>query len=103
MFQSLPLMRRGILTTSLNYCFYATILTVITAIHCSAFPTPQSSLHLDFGGSACKRLITNDFTKDQIVHLIANIFTSEDEVKMIGYLRGGDAQTFIDVLDEVRL
>lgn len=68
----------------------------------TAFPTPQSSLLLDFDESACKRLITDVLSKDQVVFLIGRIFTSEDEVKIIGYLRGGEAQTFIDVIDEVR-
>lgn len=67
----------------------------------TAFPTPQSSLHLDFDGSACKRLITHDFSKDEIIRLIGTIFTSEDEVRIIGYLRGAEAQTFIDEMDEV--
>jgi hypothetical protein len=35
--------------------------------------------------------------------LIEAIFTSQDEVKAIGYLRGDNAQTFIDVVHEVRL
>ena len=34
--------------------------------------------------------------------MIDEIFTSQSEFKMIGYLRGDDAQRFIDVLDEVR-
>jgi len=66
----------------------------------SAFPTPQSSLHLDFDGSTCKRLIARDSPKDQLITLIGNIFANGDELKMIGYLRGAEAQTFIDVLDE---
>ena len=67
------------------------------------FPTPQSSLHLDFDGSACKRLITHKFSRDGVVALIGEIFTSQDEVKMIGFLRADQAQTFIDVIDEVRV
>lgn len=31
------------------------------------------------------------------------MFTSQDEVKMIWYLCGDDAQTFINIIDEVRL
>jgi hypothetical protein len=76
---------------------------VITALDRSAFPTPQSSLHLDFDASACKRLITHDFSQTEVIPLIGEIFTSQDEVKMIGYLRGDDAQTFIDIMDEVWL
>ncbi|KAF9646803.1 kinase-like protein [Thelephora ganbajun] len=66
----------------------------------SVYPTPNSSILLDFDGSVCKRLITHDFSQHEVVPLIEAIFSSQDEVKMIGYLRGDDAQTFIDVIDE---
>ena len=33
--------------------------------------------------------------------LIASIFSDSDEVEMVGHLSGGDAQTFIDAVDEV--
>ncbi|KAF9789392.1 kinase-like domain-containing protein [Thelephora terrestris] len=75
-------------------------LDTITVIDRRVFPTPQSSLHLDFDGSACKRLITRAFIQSEVVSLIGEIFTSQDEVKMIGYLLGDDAQTFIDIMDE---
>ena len=59
---------------------------------------------LDSDGSACKRLIstTSVHSQQQVVELLQTVFTSEDEVKMIGSLRGGHAQAFIDELDRVR-
>ena len=57
---------------------------------------------LDLDESACKRLISSTHSKPQIVKLLGEIFTSENEVKIIGYLRGDNAQAFIDVLDGVR-
>ena len=53
-------------------------------------------------GSACKRLISCSHSRQQIVQLLEEIFTSKEEVKRIGFLRGDDAQTFIDTLDQVR-
>ena len=57
---------------------------------------------LDFDGSACKRLISSVHSQQQVIELLGKIFTSEDEVKMIGHLRGNDARTFINELDRVR-
>jgi len=57
---------------------------------------------LDFDESACKRLISSAHSQQQILELLGAIFTSQDEVQMIGYLRGDEAQAFIDVLDQVR-
>ena len=56
----------------------------------------------DLDESACKRLISSTHSKPQVIKLLGEIFTSENEVKIIGYLRGDDAQAFIDVLDDVR-
>jgi len=35
--------------------------------------------------------------------LITRIFSDYDQVKMVGHLSGDDAQTFIDMIDEVSL
>ena len=59
-------------------------------------------MFLDFDNSACKRLISRPHSPQQVVELLEKIFTSKDEVRTIGYLRGEEAQAFIDVLDEVR-
>jgi len=68
----------------------------------SVFPTPNSSVFLDFENSACKRLISRAYSQQETIELLEKIFTSKDEVKTIGYLRGEEAQAFINVLDEVR-
>ena len=68
----------------------------------TAYPTPDSSMILDFDGSACKRLISSVHSQQQVIELLGKIFTSEDEVKMIGYLREGHAEAFINELDKVR-
>lgn len=73
------------------------------AIHRSVYPTPDSSVLIDLDAPACKRLISQSFLPHEVIPLIGTIFTSQNEVKMIGYLRGGDAQTFIDVIHKVRV
>ena len=52
---------------------------------------------------ACKRLASRAFSPHEVIPLIEAIFTNQSEVKMIGCLCGDDAQTFIDVIHEVRL
>ena len=75
----------------------------ITAISRSVYPTPDSSILVDLDAPACKRLTSRAFSQDEVIPLIEAIFTNQNEVKMIGYLRTDDAQTFIDVIHEVRL
>lgn len=99
----LLLLSCGVLTTFSHHSFYPTILVVITALEHSAFPTPQPTLPPNFDASACKRLITNDFPNTELIPLIGEIFTSKDEIKMIGDLPGDAAQTFIDIIHEVRV
>ena len=53
--------------------------------------------------SACRRLISRAFVPREIISLIEAIFTSEAETDIVGDLRGEDAQTFIDLVHEVRL
>jgi len=94
----------GTLTTALNCSpqpLSPAILT--TAIPRSVYPTPDSSILLDLDAPACKRLTSRAFSPHEVIPLIEAIFTNQDEVKMIGYLRGDDAQTFIDVIHEVCL
>lgn len=57
---------------------------------------------LDPDNSACKRLISCTHSQQQIVQLLEEIFTSKEELKMIGSLHGDEAQIFIDTLDQVR-
>jgi hypothetical protein len=58
---------------------------------------------VDSDARACKRLISRNFISHEIIPLIAATFTSQDEVKAIGCLRGDDAQNFIDVIHDVRI
>jgi len=52
---------------------------------------------------AWKRLIDRFPTKDERVPLIETIFSDRDEVEVVKCLRGDDAQSFVDVMDEVLL
>ena len=65
--------------------------------------SPNSPIFLNSEAPACRRLISCTFSSHEIVSLIDAIFESQNEVKAIHYLRGDDAQTFIDVIHEVRL
>ena len=62
-------------------------------------PGPQL-IHLR--APACERLISHTLSQDEVIPLIEAIFTSQDEVNMIDHLHGDNAQTFIDVVHEVR-
>jgi len=75
---------------------------MLVGIYHSAFPSPNSSVLLDYDNSACKRLISGVHSQQQVIELLEKIFTNKDEIKTIGYLRAHEAQAFIDVLDEVR-
>ena len=52
---------------------------------------------------AWKRLISYTLTTGERIPLITTIFSDRDEVEMVRNLSGDDAQTFIDMTDEVRL
>jgi hypothetical protein len=67
------------------------------------YPTPNSSTLVDSDASACKRLISHAYLPHEAISLIEAVFKSKDEINTIGYLRGDDAQTFIDVIHKVRL
>lgn len=101
-FLALLFMQYGALTAIPDHRSRTTVLILITATHRSVYPTPDSSIIVDLDAPACRRLISHAFSPHEIIPLVEAVFTSQDEVKMIGYLRGDDAQTFIDVIDEVR-
>jgi len=65
-------------------------------------PVSDSPNFVNLGTPACRRLIRCKFSPQEVTSLIEAIFMSEDEVKMVRDLRGDDAQTFIDVIHEVR-
>lgn len=65
-------------------------------------PINRHSILVDSSTPAWKRLISYTLLPHEIISLIETIFTSKDEVKAICDLRGDDAQTFINVIHEVR-
>ena len=48
-----------------------------------------------------KRLINSPLTTDERVSLIAGLFSDSDEINTLKALSGSDAQSVIDVIDEV--
>ena len=50
-----------------------------------------------------KHLTDRPLTTDERVSLIADLFTDRDKIEALKALSGGDAQSFIDVIDEVPL
>ena len=66
-----------------------------------ATPTvPSSFLYLDT--PAFQRLISRAFNMNELPSLIEAVFSSEGQAEVIRSLSEDDAQTFIDVTDEVR-
>ena len=54
------------------------------------------------GDPAWKRLINPSLTSDAVrISLIADIFSDNDETEAAKGLRGDDAQSFVDVVEEV--
>jgi len=51
---------------------------------------------------ACKRQIGHTFSTQGVTSLIEAIFMNKDEIRMVRNLRRNDAQTFVDVIYEVR-
>jgi anti-sigma factor ChrR (cupin superfamily) len=51
--------------------------------------------------SVCKRLISRTLATYERILLIATIFSDDNQVKVVGHVTGDDAQTIIDVIDEV--
>ena len=50
-----------------------------------------------------KHLINRPLTTDERISLIADLFSDRDEMEALKDLSGGDAQSFIDMIDEVPL
>ena len=48
-----------------------------------------------------KHLIERTFTTDERVSLITDLFSDRGEIEALKNLSGGDAQLFVDVIDEV--
>lgn len=53
------------------------------------------------GTPAWKRLIDRPFYLDKQVSLTTHIFSDRDETETVRHLRGDDAQSFVDVVDQV--
>ena len=51
---------------------------------------------------AWKQLISRTSTTDERISLITTIFVDRDQVEMVMRLSGDDAQTLVNVIDEVR-
>ena len=63
---------------------------------------PQFFLLSNLNTPACGRVIGRAFAPHELPSLIEAIFSSKNEGTMISCLPRDDAQTFIDVMDEVR-
>jgi len=50
---------------------------------------------------AWKRLISHSLTAHERTTLIATIFSDHNQVEMVRQLSGNDAQSFVDMIDEV--
>ena len=50
---------------------------------------------------AWKCLIERSLTPDECTSLIADIFSDRDEAEAVKHLHGDNAQSFVDVIDEV--
>lgn len=67
-----------------------------------AGPEPQTLVdRRDAPIPAWRRLISQPLPTDERVSLIATIFSDRNEVDTVNLLRGDDAQTFVNVIDEV--
>ncbi|KAF9644933.1 kinase-like protein [Thelephora ganbajun] len=54
-----------------------------------------------FGIPAWKRLIDRPLAMDESISLIKGIFSDRNETEDVRHLRGSDAQSFVDVIDEM--
>jgi len=66
----------------------------------AAYLTPDPSILAGLEASACRRLLSRDYSPHELISLIQDIF--KDEVKIVGYFGRDTAQAFIDVVHEVR-
>jgi hypothetical protein len=63
--------------------------------------SPDLFPFLNLNYPACKRLIRRAFAPNDLPSLVEAILSSKDEGDIIRCLHGDDAQSFIDVVDEV--
>lgn len=50
-----------------------------------------------------KRLISPTISANERIDLIISVFSDRDEFEVLKYLSGGDAQAFVDVIDEASI
>ena len=62
----------------------------------------DSPSFLNFNALACSRLICRSFESHELPSLIEGIFLNKGEDDAINCLKGGDAETFVDIMDQVR-
>ena len=62
----------------------------------------NAAISTDDDLSACRRLISRAFSPHELPSLIEEIFTRKDEVRTIGSFARDEAQSFIDIVHEVR-
>ena len=65
-------------------------------------PFPDLSPLLNLNTTACERLIRRAFTPRELLSLVEVIFSNKGENNIARCLRTDDAQTFADVIYEVR-
>ena len=66
----------------------------------SAYILPDLLPHSN-GIPALKRLVNNPHSPDELASLITDIFSVHDGAEIVARLRGDDAQSFVDAIDEV--
>jgi hypothetical protein len=67
------------------------------------YPTPGPSALVNSDVSACEHLISHAYSPHEAISLIEAVFKSKDEINAINYLRGDDAQIFINVIHKMCL
>ena len=69
-----------------------------------SFPAPAGPpASPDSSERALQRLISGAVSLDELSSLIESIFSSENATGMVRCLQGINAQTFVDMVDEVRI
>ena len=63
---------------------------------------PGASIVIDPREQAWRRLISRAVPQGELPSLIETLFSDGNATNMVDHLQGGDAQTFIDVIDGVR-
>ena len=87
-------------TTPVSAAQTGTSSALPSPIFCETPAVLLSFLYLDT--PAFQRLMSHAFKPHELAFLIEAVFWSEDQTDVIRSLRGANAQTFIDVTDEVR-